>query len=268
MDIFFLALWGGLGLIWGSFLNVVIYRLPKIDIAGLRRRTPHTLTYLALPLSFCPQCKARILPWHNIPLLSYLLLGAKGKCCGARISWVYPAVEIGGAAIFIAALLTFRGWIDTALAIAFLSVLLVTAAIDWQRYYLLDILSYPLLWLGLLANIDARFTLLPHAVLGAAAAYAGIALFTALFSRIIGRRAMGAGDYKLFAALGAWFGWQPLPILLFVAALTAIFFAMLRRLIRGRGRHIPFGPGLAVAGASFILFGDDIMLAYWRFLSA
>lgn len=266
MDWFFWLVAGGFGLLWGSFLNVVIYRLPRIDIAGLRRNTPHTLSYLAWPLSFCPHCKKGIPPWYNIPLLSYLILGGSSKCCRQPISWLYPAIESCGALIVIAAFVAAAGWLDALLIIVFLSILLVNSVIDARRFYLLDILTYPLLWLGLLANIDARFALLPDAVIGAAGGYVVLAVFSGLFSRIIGRQAMGMGDYKLFAALGAWLGWPMLPMLLFLAALLGIAFSGLRTLVRGRGSRIPFGPSLSLAGALMLFFGDEIMLAYWKFI--
>lgn len=263
----FAALAGVLGLLWGSFLNVVIWRLPKTRIAGLRRNTPYTLSYLALPLSHCPACKTPIKPWHNVPLLSYALLGGRSRCCGRRISWMYPVVELGGVGIVWLALAFSGGeWMNALLIGAFLSLLLVNAAIDWRRFYLLDVLSYPLLWLGLLANIDARFALLSEAVLGAAGGYAALALFAAVLSRVVGRTAMGMGDFKLFAAIGAWVGWQALPWVLFIGAVLGVVFGMARQLARGRGRHIPFGPALAVAGALMLLCGDAIQTAYWEFV--
>ncbi|MCH9758350.1 MAG: A24 family peptidase [Proteobacteria bacterium] len=266
MDWIFLSAAAGFGLLWGSFLNVVIYRLPKTDIAGLRQRTPYTLTYLAFPLSFCPRCKESIAPWCNIPVLSYLLLGAKSKCCREPISWVYPVIELCGAGMFVLAFLLSDGLLNALLAIVFMSLLLVNAAIDWQRFYLLDIITYPLLWIGLVANIDARFALLSDAVWGAAGGYVVMAVFSWIFSRLIGQRAMGMGDYKLFAALGAWLGWQLLPMVLFLAAITAVIFGGCRRLIRGRGRHVPFGPSLSLAGVLMLFFGEEIMLAYWKFI--
>lgn len=268
MEWLFPAAAAGFGLLWGSFLNVAIHRLPRIDLAGLRRHTPHTLLYLAYPLSFCPRCEARIPPWHNIPLLSYLLLRGTSCCCGRRISAMYPAVEAAGALIALAALFFTGNPLNAVFAAVFLSILLVNAVIDWQRLYLLDILTYPLLWLGLVANIDARFALLPDAIYGAVGGYLSLALFAGAVSYIMRRRAMGMGDYKLFAALGAWLGWQALPLVLFIAALLGIALAAGRRLARGRGgRQLPFGPCLSAAGALMLLFGDDIMLAYWQFIS-
>lgn len=265
MEWFFIVVVFLFGLLWGSFLNVVIYRLPQIDIAGLRHRTPYRLRFLAFPLSFCPHCKAPIKPWHNIPLLSFLLLRGKSRCCRQPIGWSYPLVELSGGGIFLATLWFSTNWVDALFVAAFLSLLFVNAVIDWRRLYLLDVLTYPLLWLGLLANIDARFALLSDAVLGAVGGYVVLLLLSAALSGILGRRAVGMGDYKLVAALGAWLGWQALPMLIFLAALIGIALAVLRRF--WRRRHIPFGPALSIAAALMLFFGGDIMLAYWRFIS-
>ena len=143
----------------GSFLNVVIHRLPKTAAAGISN-SRRSLLYLAWPWSFCPQCEEPIKPWNNIPLLSYLLLRGKSSCCGCRISLSYPLVEIVGAVIVFAAVLRFGLNIDVFFVVLFLSFLLVASIIDLKRYYLLDILTLPLLWLGLLANLDAALFLL------------------------------------------------------------------------------------------------------------
>ena len=160
----------------------------------------------------------------------------------------------GGAAVHFASL------VDALLAIAFLSVLLVAAVIDLRRYYLLDILTMPLLWLGLLANVDSRFALLEDAVLGAAAGYLFLSTLSAVMSMVLKKRAMGGGDFKLTAALGAWLGWQMLPLLLFLAAVLGLFFAGWRYLRRGRARFIPFGLTLSLAGALLLFWGHDLMI--------
>ena len=256
------------GLLLGSFLNVVIYRLPQTSAAGLRP-SRYGLSFLALPMSFCPHCKTPIRPWHNIPLISYFLLRGNSGCCQKKIHWQYPFIEACGGVIVAAAVLRFHEPLDIILAIAFMAILLVAAAIDWQRFYLLDILTLPLLWLGLLVNLDSRFALLSDAVIGAACGYIFLYLLDALFSLLANRPAMGMGDFKLFAALGAWIGWQLLPMTLFIASLIGIVLAAAYRITRGRGRgrRIPFGPGLAAAGALMLLLGDQIMLLYWDFIS-
>ena len=257
------------GLLLGSFLNVVIYRLPQTDAAGLRK-TDNTLFFLAWPMSFCPRCKAGILPWHNIPLLSFFMLRGRTHCCGKTIHWRYPLIETLGAVIVYIAVSHYRDPVDIILAITFMSLLLTASAIDWERFYLLDIITLPLLWLGLLANLDTRFALLPDAVIGAAAAYLFLFFINGSFSLLAKRQAMGMGDFKLFAALGAWLGWQPLPMVLFIAAVLGVILSTVHRIVRGRGRgkRIPFGPCLAAGGALMLLWGEKIMLAYWNFIAA
>ena len=248
-----------LGLIWGSFLNVVIWRLPQMTVAGLMRRG-QALSFLALPLSHCPHCAAPVPFYYNIPLLSFIWLRGRAKCCGASIGWHYPLIESAGMLICGGAAVHFASLVDALLAIAFLSVLLVAAVIDLRRYYLLDILTMPLLWLGLLANVDSRFALLEDAVLGAAGGYLFLLTLSTVMSMLLKKRAMGGGDFKLTAALGAWLGWQMLPLLLFLAAVLGLFFAGWRYLRRGRARFIPFGLTLSLAGALLLFWGHDLMI--------
>lgn len=256
------------GLLLGSFFNVVLHRLPQTDAAGLLGKPEHTLMYLAYPYSFCPRCRTPIRPWHNIPLLSFVLLRGKSACCASPIGWRYPLVELVGAAITCTAVWHYSHWLDITFVVLFLSFLFIAAAIDWQRYYLLDILTLPLLWLGLAANFDARFALLHDAVLGAGVGYVALHAVAIVFSFIIKKRAMGAGDPKLFAAIGAWLGWQMLPAVLFIAALLGLLLAAVRYAMRRRGgRHIPFGPCLAAAAAVMLLYGDEIIVGYWQFVT-
>jgi leader peptidase (prepilin peptidase)/N-methyltransferase len=253
------------GLLWGSFLNVVIYRLPRMQISGIVRRGK-PLAFLALPLSYCPHCEEGIKPYHNVPLISFLLLLGRAKCCGAPISIRYPLVEASGALIAAGSLAHF-GWnLDALLAGIFLSILLVAAVIDLQRYYLLDTLTLPLLWLGLLVNIDSRFTSLEEAVLGATGGYLLMFGLAAAASFMLKKTAMGGGDFKLMAALGAWLGWETLFVLLFLAALFGLLLAGMRYLARGRAHRIPFGPALALAGAVMLFWGDKMILTYLSYI--
>ena len=265
-----------LGLLWGSFLNVVIYRLPQTAAADLGARGARSLAFLAWPLSFCPKCGAPIPPWRNIPLLSYLALLGKAPCCNARISMRYPLGEICGAATIVWPLAHFGPGVDAALAAIFLSFLLVASAIDLQRRYLLDLLTLPLMWIGLLANIDARFALLTDAVLGAAGGYLGLWALCVVFTFVLRKRAMGEGDFKLMAALGAWLGWQDLPFLLFLASLLGVLGSagkfFIERFVRRKrrnfwGRYIGFGPCLSLAGALMLFYGDDLLFAYLDFFT-
>lgn len=264
----FVAAAGALGLVLGSFLNVVVWRLPQMQAGGLVRHG-QPLRFLALPLSRCPHCMAPILPLHNIPVLSFLFLRGRAACCNKPISACYPLIEIGGA--FIAAWSAWRlgPGLDFALAVVFLSVLLVISVIDMRRYYILDVLVLPLLWLGLLANLDARFALLSDAVAGAAGGYACMRALSAAGAAIFRRPVMGGGDAKLMAALGAWLGWQLLPFVLFFASAGGVCYFFLLRLTRsGRGRlsgRMCFAPALSLAGAVMMFYGDEVLAAYLAF---
>ena len=276
-----------LGLLWGSFLNVVIYRLPQTAAADSSAR--RSLTFLAWPRSFCPACGESIPAWRNIPLLSYIFLLGKAPCCGKRISPWYPLGEVLGAATIIWPLAHFGFGVDAALAMVFLSFLLVMSGIDMQRRRLLPpILLMPLMWIGLLANIDARFALLSDAVLGAAGGYLGLLLLgqifeyvfrfwhALLFSREWKKQAIGGDDPVLMATLGAWLGWQDLPLLLFLASLFGVIMSCFRFftecVIRKKrrkfwDRYIGFGPCLGLAGALMLFYGDDLLFAYLDFFT-
>ena len=282
-----LAAAAGFGLLWGSFLNVVIYRLPQTDAAELGAGKGRTLAFLAWPRSYCPLCEAPIPFWRNIPLLSYLLLLGKAPCCGRRISARYPLGEALGAATIVWPLVHFGPGVDMVLAAMFLSLLLVISGIDMNRRYILNILTTPLMWAGLLVNVDARFALLHDAVLGAAAGYLGLRLMGAffkplinfwnsLFSRPARKEVIGAGDPLLLAGLGAWLGWQDLPFLIFLASLLGVMLSTVSHLVRFtfRGRRkrfwnqlLSFGPCLSLAGALMLFYGDELQFAYLDFLA-
>ena len=259
---------GAFGLLWGSFLNVVVYRLPQTDAADLGAGRGRSLAFLAWPPSFCPRCGASIPFWRNIPVLSYLLLLGRAPCCGARITFRYPLGEILGAGTVLWPMSHFGLGVDAALAAIFLSFLLVASAIDLQRRYLLDLLTLPLVWLGLLANVDSRFTLLPDAVLGAAGGYIGLWALGGIFSFVLRKKAIGEGDFKLVAALGAWLGWRDLPFLLFLASLLGVAAALAAFVTRRRRRKwLPFGPFLSLSGALMLFYGDEIVFAYLDFFA-
>ena len=284
-----LVIAGLLGLPLGSFLNVVVHRLPRMTVAGMVERGESWL-FLCLPLSHCPHCRAPIAPWHNIPLLSFFWLRGRAKCCGAAIGSCYPLIELGGGLIAIAAVARFGIGVDAVLAVAMMSVLLTASVIDLRKYCLPDILTLPLLWLGLLANIDARFALLPDAVLGAAAGYLGMRMLAAAGEAVFGKTAMGGGDFKLAAALGAWLGWQMLPLLIFLASVIGLIYALIRFLVR-RGRRLAFqrannvqqargglrdfvggrfcfGPALSAAGAIMLFWGEQLLASYWLYVAS
>ena len=263
-----------LGLLVGSFLNVVIYRLPLIMEARWRRDCCELLEIekereeaslgLATPNSHCPHCKAPIRPWQNIPVVSYLLL--RGKCanCGAGISPRYPIIE----AVTGALTLTLAWYFP--LSPALLGAALLTWAlvaltmIDIDHQLLPDDITLPLLWLGLLFNLWGVFTPLQDAVIGAVAGYLSLWSVYWLFKILTGKEGMGYGDFKLLAALGAWLGWQMLPLIVLLSSLVGAVCGVALMLVKRRGRDIPipFGPYLAAAGWISLLWGQEIISTY------
>ncbi|MHA7833627.1 MAG: prepilin peptidase [Algiphilus sp.] len=254
-----------LGLLTGSFLNVVILRLPRMLEQAWREEASAILEMeppkdqprlsLARPASHCPHCGAAIPAWRNIPVLSWLLLRGRAACCGARISMQYPLVEV--LAGVVAGLCAWRfGWGWELLAAYALAMTLIAAAvIDWNTQLLPDNLTLPLLWLGLLLNTVDTFVPLQSAVLGAAAGYLSLWSVFMLFKLVTGKEGMGFGDFKLLAALGAWFGWTALPMLLLLSSLVGAVVGIASR-ITGRleaGAPMPYGPFIAGAGLLWLL---------------
>ena len=254
-----------LGSLVGSMLNVIIYRLPSVAIAGIRPNASQSIFYLGWPLSFCPRCSHPIKPWHNIPIISFLMLRGTSPCCGQPISWRYLLIELSGALIAILCWLRFGFSLQLMYACVFGWALLAACAIDMRSYVLPDLLIQPLLWLGLLLNINGMFTPLPDAVLGAAGGFLLLFALSEGSALLLGKRMMGAGDGKLLAAAGAWLGWQDLlGILLLAAALAALCGAVVRLLGRG-GNIIAFGPYLGLA--AFVVFIYDLALRqlyFWQ----
>ena len=260
-----------LGLIVGSFLNVVIVRLPRMmqlawedacaEVTG--QPAPARPRFnLAWPRSHCPAC-GHPLAWHElVPVFSWLAL--RGRCahCAAAIPLRYPLVELATGALFAACAMRFGATAATPAAIGLCAALLALAVIDARTMLLPDAITQPLLWAGLLVNLAAGlFAPLPHAVAGAAAGYGALWLIAAGFHLFTGKEGMGQGDMKLLAALGAWFGWQALPaiVLLASAAGVAAGIAMLLAGRTRRGQPLPFGPYLAAAGIA-MLFWPGIAL--------
>lgn len=276
----FLLLTTLLGLLIGSFLNVVIYRLPIMlerlwqqQCEELNRQpiaeTPVGESFnLVYPGSRCQHCQHTIRAFENIPVLSFLWLRAKCAACGKAISWRYPAVELLTGVLSLA--VAWRlGISPAALAALFLTwALIALAFIDYDRQILPDDITLPLLWAGLLLNTFGLFVPLSSAVIGAAAGYGSLWLVYQIFRLVTGKEGMGFGDFKLFAALGAWLGWQQLPLIIllssFVGAVVGI--AFIAFLGRDRRLPIPFGPFLCVAGWIALMWGDDITRAYLQML--
>ena len=262
------------GLLIGSFLNVVIHRLPRMmqmewerearDLLDQPEETRSTRYDLWSPRSQCPQCERPIRAYENIPVLSFLLL--RGRCpgCGGRISWQYPAVELLTAALFALTILHFGAGAAGLAALGLTAVLIAAAGIDARTTLLPDQLTLPLLWLGLVANYFGLFTDLESAVLGAIGGYLSLWLVYHAFRLATGKEGMGYGDFKLLAALGAWLGWQALPMILLLASLVGAIVGVALILLRGRDRNIPipFGPYLAAAGWLVLLWGDQLITVY------
>ena len=262
-----------LGLIVGSFLNVVIYRLPKMMEQAWRRECCEFLDQdapndpplsLSAPNSSCRDCGAAIKPWHNIPVISFLLLGGQCAACGTGISWRYPTVELATALLSLAAAMTFGLSWELAGALAICWCLVALTGIDIDTQLLPDSITLPLLWAGIAFNVFGVFTDLQSAVVGAMLGYVVLWSVFWLFKLITGKDGMGYGDFKLLAALGAWFGWQSLPLIIilssFVGAAIGIILVVAKR--QGRDIPMPFGPYLAGAGLLWLFFGDWLNAYY------
>jgi leader peptidase (prepilin peptidase)/N-methyltransferase len=266
-----------IGLMLGSFLNVVIYRLPKImerdwqqQCAELRgEEIPNQETFnLALPRSRCPACAHPISALENIPLASYIALQGKCSACGVRISPRYPLVEaLSGLASAYAA--WHFGFGPAAIAaMLFLWCMIALSFIDYDTQLLPDSITLPLVWAGLLLNLAGTFTDLASAVTGAAAGYLSLWCVYWGFKFVTGKEGMGFGDFKLLAAVGAWLGWQMLPFVVLASSLFGAIFGISLMLIAKRGRNvpIPFGPYLAVSGAVALFWGKPLTYAYMKLI--
>ncbi|HQZ46702.1 MAG TPA: A24 family peptidase [Usitatibacteraceae bacterium] len=264
---------GVLGLAVGSFLNVVIHRLPKMmqaewraDCAEFEGREPPPAEKLGLvfPRSRCPSCGTPITAMQNVPVASWIALGGKCAACRAPIGVRYPLVELctGLASAFLA----WRfGWGPVlAASLVFAWALIAAALIDLDTQLLPDRITLPLLWLGLLVNVFGLFVDLRSAVLGAAGGYLLLWSVYWGFKLLAGKEGMGFGDFKLLAALGAWTGWQTLPLILLVSAGAGAVIGVAMIVFAGKGREarIPFGPYLAVGGLVALLWGREAVVAY------
>ena len=269
----FAAVAGLFGLMVGSFLNVVIHRLPKMmeqdwqcQCAELRGEEPpvaEPLT-LAIPRSRCPHCGHQITALENIPILSWLMLRGKCSGCSAPISMRYPVVEaVTGILTAFAAWHFGFGW-SAAGAILFVWAMVALTCIDFDTQLLPDSITLPLVWLGLLFNLSGTYTSLSSAVIGAVAGYLSLWSVYWGFKLATGKEGMGFGDFKLLAAIGAWLGWQMLPLTIllssFVGAIVGIGLIVLAK--RGRNVPIPFGPYLAAAGLIALFWGKPLTQIY------
>jgi leader peptidase (prepilin peptidase)/N-methyltransferase len=263
-----------LGLLIGSFLNVVVYRLPIMmqrdwseQAREILEQPPEKSTEvfnLVLPNSQCPHCAHEIKPWENIPVVSYLLLRGKCSSCKAHISLRYPLVELtcGLLSAYIAWHFGYT-W-QTAGMLVLTWGLLAMSLIDTDHQLLPDSLVLPLLWLGLILNTFGLFTSLEDALWGAVAGYLSLWSVYWLFKLITGKEGMGYGDFKLLAMLGAWGGWQVLPLTILLSSLVGAVLGLIMLRLRNAetSTPIPFGPYLAIAGWIALLWGDQITASY------
>ena len=262
-----------LGLIVGSFLNVVILRLPKMMEQSWRHECSELFAQpastdapisLSNPNSQCPACGESIRPWQNIPVVSWLLL--RGRCaqCDTPISARYPLVELLTGMLTGLAAWQFGCGPEALSAFILIWILIALTGIDIDTQLLPDSMTLALLWIGLAVNLFDTWTSLPSAVMGAMFGYASLWSVYWIFKLVTGKEGMGYGDFKLLGALGAWFGWQTVPVIIllssFAGALLGISILLLRRL--ERDTPMPFGPYLAGAGLVILFFGETLMTEY------
>ncbi len=271
-------------LVVGSFLNVVIYRLPKMLYEDWRKECAALLDpdegidetvvddgprlSLAYPSSHCPHCGHRIRALENVPVLSYLFLGGRCAECKERISLRYPLVEATTALLSVLVVWRFGiGW-ESAAALVLTWALIVLTFIDWDTQLLPDVIVLPLLWLGLLLSLGGGFTDSQSSILGATFGYLSLWTLFHVHRLLTGKEGMGRGDFKLFALFGAWLGWQYLPQIILLSATTG---AVVGTILIIAQRHesqnpIAFGPYLAAAGWIGLMWGEDINRAYLQWM--
>lgn len=267
------------GLLIGSFLNVVIYRLP---IMMERQWLQSAKTYfqqnnlpydiddiptrynLITPRSCCPQCQKMIQAYDNIPIISFILLRGKCRACAHPISWRYPFIEFLTALVSIIVAYRFGFSVAALFTLIFSWSLIALTFIDIDYQILPDNITLPLLWLGLAVNFNGLFTTLQSAVLGAMLGYLFLWLLYWIFRLLTGKEGMGYGDFKLLAALGAWMGWQSLPLIVLLSSIPGLFFGLALILIKKHSSNQPFafGPFLAISGWFSLLWGDRIIAFY------
>ena len=268
---------GLLGLFIGSFLNVVIYRLPVMMQRSWRQQCQELLEQpvednkrfnLSVPASHCPKCDHPIGILENIPVISFLLQKGRCKHCNVRISPRYPSIELlTGIISGVTAWQLGFGW-QLVFALLLSWALIALTFIDFDHQLLPDDITLPLLWVGLLLSIFGIFTDMQSSIIGAVAGYLTLWSIYQLFKLITGKEGMGYGDFKLLAVFGAWFGWQSLPMVILLSSLVGAAIGISLILLRGRDRQlpIPFGPYLAAAGWIAMLWGDVIVSSYWRYM--
>lgn len=257
-----------LGLFVGSFLNVVIHRLPimmnrqwELETASFRNEPlPEQSRFnLMVPRSRCPHCSHQITALENVPVLSWLALRGKCSACKTPISARYPLVELATALLSLLVFLMLGTSTALLAALGLVWALVALTMIDFDTQLLPDDITLPLLWAGLLVNLGGMFVSLPDAVLGAAFGYLSLWSMYWLFRLATGREGMGYGDFKLLAALGAWLGWQALPLILLLSSLVGSVVGIGYYLVRRESAPYSFGPYIAIAGIIALLWGKSLV---------
>ncbi|MFA6013810.1 MAG: A24 family peptidase [Gallionellaceae bacterium] len=274
----FITVSGVVGLLVGSFLNVVIYRLPKMmerdwrmqaaELSG-KEIAPEAPFNLLTPRSACPSCNHPISSIENIPIISYLALHGKCRKCKAPISLRYPVVEAISCILSAYAAWHFGFGLAGLAAVLLVWTLIALTFIDFDTQLLPDDITLPLLWLGLMLNLNAAFTSLSNAVIGAIAGYLILWSVYWAFKLVTGKEGMGYGDFKLLAALGAWLGWQMLPLVLLLSSIVGAVVGITLILVARHGRNIPipFGPYLAGGGLIALFWGASLTQAYLQMMA-
>ncbi|MGC3893694.1 prepilin peptidase [Pseudomonas urmiensis] len=275
--VYFLVLATVLGLLVGSFLNVLVHRLPIMLERQWQREAQEVLDLplieherfnLSFPASHCPHCGHRIRPWENIPLLSYLWLRGRCSACKGAISARYPLVELACAGLSLVVAWHFGPGVQALAALLLTWCLLALSLIDAEQQILPDVLVLPMVWVGLIVNAFGVFVTLDAALWGAVLGYLSLWTVYWLFKLVTGKEGMGYGDFKLLALIGAWGGWQVLPVTLVLSSVVGalIGLCLLRLRKASLGTAMPFGPYLAIAGWIAVLWGDEMYASYLQLL--
>ncbi len=263
------------GLCIGSFLNVVIYRLPVMmqrqwrrdccDLLDMENKDQEPPLNLAFPNSHCPRCQAPIKAWQNIPVVSYVILGGKCGNCKSAISLRYPLVELATGVLSVFLLLQFDASWGLLGALLLTWSLITLTMIDFDHKLLPDDVTLPLLWLGLALNTMNTYVDLQNAVMGAMLGYLSLWSVYWVFKLLTGKEGMGYGDFKLLAALGAWLGWQAVPLIILLSSVVGAVCGIAIMIAQRRGKDVPmpFGPYLAAAGWICLVWGDEIIVSYF-----
>lgn len=267
-----------LGLIVGSFLNVVILRLPKMmendwhaqcrELLEIQSQPPDVNLTLSKPDSHCPKCQHKIRAWENIPIVSYLLLRGRCSQCSNRISPRYPLIEFATAVLSVVVAWYFGFSWQAVGGILLTWALVALAVIDFDTQLLPDSITLPFLWVGLVFNLGGTFTDTQSSVIGAMAGYMLLWSLYHLFKLATGKEGMGYGDFKLLAMLGAWLGWQALAAVILLSSVVGAVVGVSLILFLGRDRNIPipFGPYLAAAGWITLVWGQQLNQWYWSWV--